>query len=302
MNITIIGTIVQDRIIAVDGTVTESFGGLFYSIEALRAISAPQDRITPISFVGADLYDQVVAYFEKDKRINLQGLYRIDQPNNHVDLHYTDASERIEYSLDPLPPLTYEHIAPFLNAHLLLVNMISGWDIERAALQQAAAEFEGILSMDVHSLTLAREPDGRRVRRKPSDFEEWLALPDIIQFNKQEFESLFHDGLTAFYKKYCFDRNKIVNLTLGNQGSISVYRQKESVVKVATSPPPIPVADPTGCGDVFLSAFAYAYYRDKNIINGAKFANLVAATAGNRKGLPEAEWLRAALQKQQESE
>ncbi len=302
MDITVVGTIVKDRIIAVDGTVTESFGGLFYSIEALRAISTPQDRITPVSFVGADLYDRVIAYFEKDARINLQGLYRIDQPNNHVDLHYTDAAERIEYSLDPLPPLTYEHIAPFLNAHLLLVNMISGWDIALSALQKAADAFHGILSMDVHSLTLGREPDGKRVRRKPSDFEEWLALPDIIQFNKQEFESLFHDGLTVFYKKYCFDRNKIVNLTLGNRGSISVYREKESIVKIETPPPPVRVVDPTGCGDVFLSAFAYAYYREKNIINGAKFANLVAATAGSRKGLPKAQWFRAELQKQQESE
>ena len=302
MKITVIGTIVKDRIIAIDGTVTESFGGLFYSIEALRALSSPDDRITPISFVGADIYDQVMAYFENDERMNLKGLYRIDQPNNNVELHYTDAQDRIEYSFDPMPPLSFDHVVPFLDADLLLVNLISGWDIKLQDLQRLALDFHGILSIDIHSLTLSRKSDGKRVRYKLKNFDEWLAVPDIIQFNKREFESICHSGLTIFYKKYCFDQNKIVNLTLGNQGSLSVYREKNEIVKISTPPSELKVVDPTGCGDVFLSAFAYAYYQSKNIINAAMFANWVAGTAGSRKGLPDSEWLRTELEKNRDEQ
>ena len=297
MKITLIGTIVKDRIFGIDGTVTESFGGLFYSIEALRAVSAPDDRIIPVSFVGADIYDRVIDYFKDDSRMDLKGFYRIEQPNNHVDLRYNDAQERIEFSLDPMPPLTYGQIAPFLDADLLLVNLISGWDIELPDLQKIANDFHGILSMDLHSLTLAREPDGRRVRHKLKNFDAWLAVPDILQLNKKEFESICHSGLTVFYKKYCFDQNKIVNLTLGNRGSISVYREKNEIVKISTPPADVKVIDPTGCGDVFLSAFAYEYYRSKNIIVAAKFANWVAGIAGSRKGLPDSKWLKTELGK-----
>ncbi len=297
MNISIVGTIVKDRIVAVDGTITESMGGLFYSVEAMRAVSTPEDRITPISFVGSDVYEQVVGFWRDDHRMNLNGLYPIDQPNNHVELRYTESAERNEYSLDPMPSLTFNHVAPFMDADLLLVNMISGWDMALNDLQRLAAGFNGILSMDIHSLTLARKNDGLRVRRKPENLARWLAIPDIIQFNNAEFESFCHSGLTVFYKKYCFDQNKIVNLTLGNQGSISLFREKNEIVKIKTSPPDkINVIDPTGCGDVFLSAFAYTYYKVKNIIDAAKFANLAAAIAGTRRGLPQAQWLKTQLE------
>ncbi len=296
MNITIVGTIVKDRIFAVDGTVTESFGGLFYSIEALRAVCEQDDQINPVSFVGSDIYDEVIDYFKNDARVNLNGFYRIEQPNNNVELHYNDRAERTEYSLDPMPALKYHHIAPFLNADLLVINLISGWDIELQDLGKIADGFNGILSMDIHSLTLDREADGKRVRRKLKNPAKWLAIPDIIQMNKKEFESICNSGLTIFYKKYCFDQNKIVNLTLGNQGSLSVYREKNEILKIATPPADLDVVDPTGCGDVFLSAFSCTYCKTKNIIKAAEFANFVAAVAGTKNGLPEANWLKAELE------
>ncbi len=279
MEIAILGTIVKDRIISLKNEITESFGGLFYSIETLRALCSQDDKILPISFGGSDIYDEVINIFANDSRIVLDGLYKIEQPNNRVELHYINSTERTEYSQNPMPSLSLSHVIPFLNSDILLVNFISGWDIGLEDLKVISKNYHGIFSMDIHSLTLDRKNDGRRKVRKIEKLNEWLMLPDIVQFNKKEFEMICNSNLTTFYNKYCFDQNKIVNLTLGKEGSISLYREKNGIVKIKTPPVKINVTDPTGCGDVFLAAFSCEYGKNKNIIKAAQMANLAAAIA-----------------------
>jgi len=300
LKIAVLGTIVEDRIISIDGQITESFGGLFYSVETLRALCGEEDTIIPISYVGNDIYERVKTWFAGDKRVTLEGLYPIARPNNRVELRYTSAHERTEFSLNPFPPLSGQHIMPFAEADVFVVNFISGWDVEHKALQSFAQNYHGILSMDIHSLTLGREPDGRRVLRKPEGLHEWLQIPDIIQCNRKEFELICSGELITFYNKYCFDQNKIINLTLGDKGSLSVYREKNEIVKIEMPAAETKVVDPTGCGDVFLAAFAYEYGKTQNIINAAKKANLVAGIAGSKKGLPEYRWLQQMLEKSKE--
>ncbi|NOX89514.1 MAG: carbohydrate kinase family protein [Calditrichaeota bacterium] len=296
MRIAVLGTIIKDRIHPFRGEVTEGFGGVFYSIQALRALCDRDDTIIPISYVGSDFYDRVVDYLKQDERINTDALYRLDAPNNRVELYYKNKHERVEYSLFPMPPLDYQKVQPFLDVDILIVNFISGWDIGLDDLKKVSRNFKGLLAADIHSLTLDRKENGLRVFRKVENLDEWLSGLNIVQCNEREFSQLYSGEVEDFYKEYCFDENKIINLTLGARGSLTVYRADNRVLKIHEKPPAkIKVIDPTGCGDAFSAGFVLEYFKTNDIRRAARKANFVAAVTGSIKGLPDRESIKGIL-------
>ncbi len=288
MRIAIIGTVVLDRIRDVRGKVTESPGGLLYSISGLQAVCDKDDRIIPISRVGSDFYDSLCALLKEDERIELNGLIPFEGKNNRVELTYNTPQERVERSLHPMPPLKIEDLAPAFTADVVLLNFISGWEMELETYQELATNIKGPLSVDLHSLTLARDPDGTRRPRFVENIGPYLQPANVIQFNENEFKRISKENLQRFFKIYCFDQYKIVNLTLGHRGSLTVYRSGEEVKSLAVAPPAkIKVVDPTGCGDVFFVGFAIPYFKTKDVAFSAEQANRLAALSGMQQGLPQ---------------
>ncbi len=288
MKIAVLGTFLKDRIIDLDGSVTESKGGLFYSIDALRTICREQDQIIPISYVGNDFYEEVVSHFRGDERINLTGLYRYEGPNNCVELRYLTEETREERSLNPMPPLTARQLAPFADSDVFVANFISGWEMELEEFRNFGSKFGGLSVIDIHSLTLERLPNGLRRYRKLLNTEQWIEYSNIVQFNEAELQMLPSQEILEFYKLFCFDQRKIVNLTLGKHGSLHVYRKGAEIKRHLQKPEErLKVIDPTGCGDVFLAGFAYFYSLNNNVEEAAQSATRLAAAAGSRKGLPE---------------
>ena len=288
MKIAVLGTFLKDRIIGLDGKVTESKGGLFYSIEALRAICGENDEIIPISYVGNDFYEQVFQHFKDDRRVNLTGLYRHEGANNCVELRYFTAETREERSLNPMPPLTAKQLAPFAESDVFVANFISGWEMELNEFRSFGSQFKGLSLIDIHSLTLERLNNGLRRYRKLADAESWIEYSSIVQFNEAEFRMLTSLNVLEFYKLFCFDQNKIVNLTLDKHGSLHIYRKGAEIKKYVQKPErKVKVIDPTGCGDVFLAGFAYFYAFHKDVRKAAQKATSLAAAAGSHKGLPE---------------
>ena len=56
MKILLVGTVVKDKILFLDKSQTESFGGLTHSINAALAVCQSEDRLIPVSRIGADIY------------------------------------------------------------------------------------------------------------------------------------------------------------------------------------------------------------------------------------------------------
>ncbi len=293
MQIAVLGTFLKDQIIDQNGAVTESKGGLFYSIEALRAVCSEKDEIYPISFVGKDFYADVVSYYQQDQRVNLKGLIPYRGQNNFVELRYLDDQHRQERSLNPMPSLKASHLEPFLETDLFIANFIAGWEMELTEFRTFTARFKGLKAMDVHSLTLERLPDGLRRLRKIENFDQWIEFVNIVQFNEKEYNSITNLSIDLFYKLFCFNQNKIVNLTLGKHGSWHLFQEGNAIKKIKIDPEMrVKVIDPTGCGDVFLASFVYFFATEHPIEKAAQWANILAAISGSKKGLPDVKELK----------
>lgn len=296
MNIALIGTIVKDTLRMPDGPTKTGLGGLTHSLNALASL-AGRDKIVPVSFVGADIVDTVRDVYKDVAAISLDYLVPITAPNNAVEVQYINSNERRERSLNPMPPLSREHMIGLLRKKfdLIIVNMISGWDIELSALDYLRRYHQGPIAIDLHSLCLQRLRDGRRTAVDKLDARPWIELCDIVQLNEREARIVSADSpdWQNFCSYYCGHYGKIINLTLGPEGSRS-YFSEAGVLKTIHSKPPrgIRVTDPTGCGDNYLASFAYVYIKTGSIKEAARMANLNAALSGTCHGLAPIEGLR----------
>ena len=115
------------------------------------------------------------------ENIKAEGIRKKEAQNNHCVITYGSSGERREALEGRLPPLKYDDVRSYLQVDLLLVNFISGFDIGLEALKRIRREFAGIIYMDLHSLTLGIDPQGRRFLRPIPQAEEWIAQADILQ-------------------------------------------------------------------------------------------------------------------------
>ena len=235
-----------------------SLGGLTHSINAALAFCGPDDRLLPLSRIGKDIYPDIQKLWPDDMRLNRNGFLPYNSVNNYVELNYIDANERIEKSLDPMPSLHFKEVLPFLDVDIILVNLISGWDVDLKFMKKLRKAFQGLIGIDIHSLTLERLSDGTRRLRLVENIKSWLDCADLIQLNEREFGTIAPRGMKPedFFLRTCVQTDKIINLTKGSQGSVS-YRVSNDCCEVLnmSATPGIKIVDPIGCGDAFFAAF-----------------------------------------------
>ena len=298
MKFLLIGTIVKDRINFLDGMQLVSPGGLTHSINAALAVCDPEDRLVPVSRIGEDLNQDLQTLWPGALRVPNNGFIPFAGLNNCVELNYLDENERIEKSLNPMPPLTFQEIEPFLDVDVVMVNLISGWDVDLEFMKKLRSAFNGLIALDIHSLALERQVDGTRKYRKVKNVESWIDSADIIQLNEHEFKMIAgntHDA-EIFFRQTCTKKEKIINLTMGSHGSRN-YRIKNNKCKVLQIKPDpnLTVIDPIGCGDTFFSVFGVIYGKTQDINYSTFIANKAAGIAGSVKGLADSFMLRQML-------
>lgn len=265
-----------------------SFGGLTHSINAALTFCTPNDRLLPLSRVGTDIYPDLEKMWADDKRLIRNGFIQYNKINNCVELCYIDKDERIEKSLNPMSPLQFEDVEPFLDVDLILINLISGWDVDLDFMVKLRNAFQGLIGIDIHSLTLERLADGTRRLRPVENIKSWFDSADLIQFNEREYEMIAPNRSKPedFFLRTCAPRDKIINLTLGSQGSVNYRIINEHCEILKTYPPPgIKVVDAIGCGDAFFAVFGICYLKSKDIKFAAEQASIAASLVGSSKGL-----------------
>ena len=122
----------------------------------------------------------------------------VPQPNNRVTLRYTDGERRCEQMTGGVPPWTWAELGPMVrDLDAVYVNFISGFELELETAQFLRRGFDRFLYADLHSLFLAKEPDGTRVPRALPDAPAWFGCFDVVQLNEDELAQLGPDPLVV---------------------------------------------------------------------------------------------------------
>ncbi|MFC1682918.1 carbohydrate kinase family protein [Candidatus Zixiibacteriota bacterium] len=283
MKIALLGTITCDTIFQLQGEVSESYGGLLYSILPLAMLTEPGATIVPVINLGQDVESPIRAILSRHEQISQEGIRVVLERNNRVMLRYTSEGEREEVQQGDLPPLTFQQIEPVLDADAVLVNFISGSDLSRETFQKVRENTSATVYTDIHSLSLGIDPQGRRFQRPLPEWHKWTAQADVVQVNRGEARLLAGSSLESDAQLLSFGRRlletgpSILLITLGVEGSLMISASGGDIgVDRFPAHRPEQFGDTTGCGDVFLAAFVAEHTRSGDPHRASRFANQVA--------------------------
>jgi fructose-1-phosphate kinase PfkB-like protein len=293
MNFVVIGEPCIDVIHKTDEKKFHSFGGILYSVISLSVLAKSTDKIIPVFYSGEDEHENILKLLGEYGNIITDGIKKIDQPARRVNLFYDSIHERIETSTMPVKAIEFEWIEKFLDhADSVLVNMISGVDIDLDTFKLIRKNFDGFIHIDIHNLVMKTGEDGSRTQGHLENWREWCSIPDTVQMNEAEVKILSSErkneyqvseeilinnpdskvngviitkgieGVTGYLK---------MEKKFGNNSFIDLDRQN---VRAIENPKFI---DSTGCGDVFASAFTYDFTNNRDFVKSLHYANRIAS-------------------------
>jgi hypothetical protein len=273
----VMGSFVWDVIHGRDprDTAVEEWGGITYALGALDAALSDAWEFVPIVKVGSDLAPKAREFLHGLRRAAPDGApIEVPQPNNRVNLYYQSAERRCEIMSGGVPGWTWLGLKPLLNnLDALHINLISGFELDLEVAQHIRAHFKGPIFCDMHSLFLARQPDGMRTLQALPNAAAWFRCFDIVQVNEDEMSMMASDPL-ALAAMAMAEGVKVLNVTLGPKGAVYIaapgfeklsdlYRDRIASPSGALRTELIPATpardltggDPTGCGDVWGATY-----------------------------------------------
>ena len=173
MTITVIGHLCLDIINHADRSSSKGYGGIYFTVASLANLLPETDTIIPVFGVGKDDHEELIRSLEKYQNVDTSGIYKFPGPTNQVSLYYRDGKERLECSKYISEPIPIKKIRPKLGVDMVLVNMISGFDVTLDTLDEVRMEVREDhipVYLDVHSLTLGIHEDFTRFHRP---VEQW---------------------------------------------------------------------------------------------------------------------------------
>ncbi|HKA59056.1 MAG TPA: carbohydrate kinase family protein [Gemmatimonadales bacterium] len=260
-----IGSLVWDTIYGRDPAqpAIQEWGGIAYALSALDATLPDNWEIIPLIKVGRDLAPKANEFLRTLRRTpHAARFVEVPEPNNRVTLRYESAERRCEQMSGGVPPWTWPELGPLIrDLDALYINFISGYELNLETALILRRGFANFIYADLHSLFLAKEPDGTRVRRALPQAPAWFSCFDAVQVNEDEMAQLGADPF-AVAANVMHQGCKSLCVTLGARGA--AYFTGNPIRTERIPPPAIhpqaltQVNDPTGCGDVFGGAVVAA--------------------------------------------
>jgi sugar/nucleoside kinase (ribokinase family) len=289
VDVGVIGSINQDTIEHADGRLEQSLGGVLFSACALAHLGGGSLRVWLLARANCRLASHLRQWLADVPGLCLGGLFEISDPGYRCRITYDEQGGKTEVLSGGVAPLTLAELSPFLpRLQALVVNFITGLELDLGTLRAVRESLDGPLLMDVHSLTLGRRDDGTRFGRAPANADAWLALADVVQMNEVEAHILgapsdagseeLMDWATTLLE---YGPGMAV-ITRGADGSVAAARRTDgSLERLSEAAPAVgagqPELDPTGCGDVFLAALTAARVRGADWQTVLEEANRAAA-------------------------
>lgn len=278
----VLGTFVWDTIWTLAdvqaGRAFETWGGVAYSLAAAAAARPPGWEIVPLARVGADLSAEAHAFMAALPGLSAgPGILTVPEPNNRVELRYTDAARRGERLTGGVDAWTWDELEPRIaGLDALYVNFLSGFEMGLETAERLRAGFGGPMYSDLHSLFLGCPGKGERQPRKLPEWERWAACFDAVQLNADEVGEIGEPGeaMEARIGRILSAGPGLVLVTLASQGAATASRpnfpadplswpahrgssSQTDLASIETHPVTPAEGDPTGCGDAWgITCFA----------------------------------------------
>ena len=276
MRLGVLGTFVWDTIwTAADaraGRPFETWGGLAYSLAAAATARPEGWEIVPVAKVGSDLADEAHRFMAGLPGVAAtQGVLVVPEPNNRVELRYTDDARRGERLTGGVDAWTWDELAPRLDGiDALYVNFFSGFEMALETAERLRASYAGPIYADLHSLFLGCPGAGVRQMRSLPQWERWAACFHAIQLNDDELAMLAGSAdapAAASAGRLLAHGPGLALVTEGARGASyavrdgfpanplewTSWRGGDGEVHAGSVPPPHGhrPGDPTGAGDVW---------------------------------------------------
>ncbi|MFO7523848.1 MAG: carbohydrate kinase family protein [Ignavibacteriaceae bacterium] len=292
MKLLIIGHSVAD-IMDKDGAKIIQPGGIFYTASILKILSSADDEIFLCTQVDDQYYHLYKNVYEGFDLTFLEKVSSIPV----VELTLSGHFERKEH---------YKNISGKLNIDFtklkdfdsILINMITGFDIDLEQIKNIRQTSNAIIYFDVHTLSRGMDKYMHREFRQIPEFDQWARNIDIIQCNQHEIFSLSEKQNEYEIIEELFSYGvKVVCLTKGESGVRVFYSHKNEITSYFRPVKQVSSNNKVGCGDAFGAAFFYGYISHRNIFKAAESASSSAEFTASIMQLSEIRNLKANVAK-----
>jgi hypothetical protein len=282
MKLLLIGHSVADIINKDDEKIIQP-GGIFYTASAIKELSTENDSIflcTQVDDKYYNLYEQVYESFDRSFTEKVNSIPMVELTiSGHFERkeHYKNLSNKIK--------IDYSGLKEFDG---ILVNMITGFDIDVTQLKEIRKSTRALIYFDVHTLSRGLDENMHRDFRSIPNFDKWAENIDIIQCNEDEIFTLSQKQNESEIVKKLFECGvKVVCLTKGESGVRVYYQNKSEVASYFRTTKKISYNNKVGCGDVFGAAFFYGYISSGDIFKAAELASSSAEFIASINNLSE---------------
>ena len=280
MKMLVIGHTVEDHI-SLHGEDIIKPGGIFYTAIGLKNFIDNEDSVSLNTFVQKENYNLFAGVYNGLGKEYVKFVERI--PKVYLTLH--DFKERGE---------TYESVSQNLDINLsninsfdgILINMITGFDINLQQLKEIRQEYQGLIFMDVHTLSRGLDENLKRNFRPVPDVKEWLSCVDILQANESELKTISQkENETEAAGEILKSGVKIFALTNAEIGAKVYTLNNNEIISIFKSSLKIKNRNMIGCGDVFGAVFFYTYIKTGDLYKSLSIANAAAGYTASYENL-----------------
>jgi hypothetical protein len=279
MKLLVVGHSVEDHTISDQKEIVKP-GGIYYAASALTSI-APADEIFLCTYAEKENYSLFSDAYRKCAPDFISYIDSI--PKVWLTIHgLKERDERYNNVIRNLE-IPYDRLKEFDG---ILINMISGFDINLNQLKKIRENFSGFIYLDVHTFSRGLEHHGHRGFRKIEHFNEWAECVDIIQANEYEVKTVasFDDEEKIAIEILSRGTKQLI-VTMGEVGAKLYYLQNNELNFIFHSAVKIETANKIGLGDVFGAAYFYNYIKTGNSFYSLEVAVVASGIAAGLNGL-----------------
>lgn len=274
MKLLIVGSSVEDFIHSGDVILNQP-GGLFYTASAVDALMGGEDQcflLTNMSEPQKHHFFPLYDSFEPDLITSVDKLPVIHlfiKEQGERDEKYENLTDSIIFDETKISEKNFDGI---------LVNLITGYDLDCEALKRLKSSTKAPVFLDIHSLTRPMKSDGTREFAKIENIADWLSSVDILQANETEIMCCGTAETEELIVENILNLGvKIILVTKGNLGARMYYRTNGEASSIFVKAHQVKTINKVGCGDLFGAAFFIYYLANNDPIKSLYFANAAGA-------------------------